>query len=127
MAELRDVYPVTIRGPLSTNRSRLSTFARIFVHENRLYVAESRNKGATVTTVSSYPLPDAELIQRAGKAGRWGDWSWSGCGCANSWRRHTIEELVALDSTPAAAEPEPVAVPPVTGSNPYDWPTDTAI
>lgn len=129
-----DLYPVTIRGPLTTNSSRLSTFARIFTHEGRFYVAESRTKGRTVVSVSSYEMPEGEPMRRGGtKAGRWGEWSWSGCGCANSWRSQNIAELVAMDQTvygdpEPEPEPEPdetVTAPPVTGSNPYDWPDDT--
>lgn len=94
-----DLYPLTLRGPLSTNSSGVVTFARLFTHGDRLYVAESRDKGRTVTDVTSYPLPEGEP-SRPGRAAKWGDWVWSSCGCGNSWNNHTLDMLVALDSTP---------------------------
>lgn len=94
-----DVYPVTLRGPLSTNSSHVVTFARIFTHDGRLYVAESGNKGLDIRTVSSYPIPDDDLISRGTKVAKWGPWNWSGCGCSSRWNTHTREALAALDTT----------------------------
>lgn len=111
MAEL-DVAPVTVRGPLATTNSNLVTFARMFVHDGRLYVAEGRQRGAIITSVTEYPVPEGEPERdvRHSKAGTWGEWKWKGCGCASSWSRHSVESLVAqavpLD---APAEPAPLA------------------
>lgn len=96
-----DIYPVTLRGPLSTNASRVVTFARIFTHGGRFYVAESGNKGKDIRVVSSYPIPEEDFIRRGTKAAKWGPWSWSGCGCASRWNTHTIAALIELDTTPA--------------------------
>lgn len=96
-----DVYPVTLRGPLSTNSSRVVTFARLFVHAGRLYVAESGNKGNDIRVVSSYPLPEEDFQRRGNRAGKWGPWSWSSCGCASKWNKWTQVALVELDTTPA--------------------------
>lgn len=101
-----DVYPVTLRGPLSTNSSRVVTFARIFTHNGRLYVAESGNKGRDIRVVSSYPLPEEEFIRRGTKAAKWGPWSWSSCGCSSSWNMHTAANLAAMDTTPAETPAE---------------------
>lgn len=92
---MADLYPLTIRGPLSSNRQGVATFARLFTKGDRLYVAESRDKGRTVTRVTSYPLPEGEP-SRPGRAAKWGPWSYSSCGCANRWRIHTIDSLAEL-------------------------------
>lgn len=119
MAEL-DVYPVTLRGPLSTNRSQLVTFARVFTRDGRLYVAESRTKGRTVTVVSSYDLPEGEIQRRGGtRSAKWGDWSWSGCGCSSQWRTQNPEVLAMM------ADPVPEPVEPVE-PEPVDFSTVTA-
>lgn len=104
-----DVYPVTIRGPLSTNSSKVVTFARVFTLNGRLYVAESGNKGRDVRVVSSYPIPTEGLMTRGGKTAKWGPWSWSGCGCANHWQMHNAQSLAGLDTTPELADADGVA------------------
>lgn len=90
-----DVYPVTVRGPVSTNGQGVVTFARLFTHEGQMYLAESRDKGRTVSRVSRYDLPEGSPT-RPGRAAKWGPWSYSSCGCSNSWRIHTREALAAL-------------------------------
>lgn len=92
-----DVFPATVKGPLATTASRYVTFARIFTHDGRLYVAEGRQRGGIVTSVHEYPVPEGEPERdpRRSKAGSWGEWSWSSCGCSSSWRKHSIESLVA--------------------------------
>lgn len=92
---MADLYPLTIRGPLSSNGQGVATFARLFTRGDRLYIAESRDKGRTVTRVTSYPLPEGEP-SRPGRAAKWGPWSYSSCGCANRWRTHTIDSLAKL-------------------------------
>ena len=93
VAEL-DLYPLTLRGPLKTTTSKVVTFARLFTHEGRLYVAESLNRGASVTSVHEYPMPEGEPSM-PGKAAKWGDWVYSSCGCGNSWGNHTKASLAA--------------------------------
>ncbi len=91
-----DVYPVTVRGPIKgENRQGVATFARLFEHDGALYLAQSRTKGRTVTDVTRYELPEGRP-NRPGRAAKWGEWVYSSCGCANSWRTHSIESLVAL-------------------------------
>lgn len=92
-----DIAPVTVRGPIPRGSVR---FARLFTHENRLYIAEGTNRGKTVLRVSSYPIPEGEP-QRLGNQMTWGSFKWSSCGCGNRWGDHSMEELIAL------AEPVP--------------------
>jgi hypothetical protein len=99
-----DVYPLTVRGPLSTNSSRVVTFARAFVLDGRLYIAESGDKGKTIRAVSSYPVPDEEFVRRGSKAAKWGPWTWSGCGCSSKWNTWTTAQLAAMDQTPAETQ-----------------------
>jgi hypothetical protein len=99
-----DVYPLTVRGPLSTNSSRVVTFARAFVYDGRLYIAESGDKGKTIRAVSSYPVPDEEFVRRGSKAAKWGPWTWSGCGCSSKWNTWTTAQLAAMDQTPAETQ-----------------------
>ena len=99
MAEL-DLYPLTIRGPLTTTTTQVVTFARMFTHDGKLYIAESLNRGATVRSVTEYPLPEGEPSM-PGKAAKWGPWVYSSCGCGNSWGNHTKQALLAL--VPVAA------------------------
>lgn len=93
-----DVYPVTVRGPLTTNSSKVVTFARMFTHDDTLYIAESRDRGRTVTTVSTYEAPEGEPT-RPGRSAKWGDWTYTGCGCSNSWRRYSTQQLAAMAET----------------------------
>lgn len=90
-----DVYPVTVRGPLTSNRQGVATFARIFEHEGTLYVATSRDKGRTVESVTAYELPEGKP-SRPGKAAKFGPFAYTGCGCANFWARHRREDLAAM-------------------------------
>jgi hypothetical protein len=99
-----DVYPLTVRGPLTTNSSHVVTFARAFVHDGRLYIAESGDKGKTIRHVTSYPIPEDEYIRRGSKNAKWGPWTWSGCGCSSKWGTWSKEQLVALDETTAPVE-----------------------
>lgn len=89
--------PVKINGPHATTRSGLITFARIFVHDNRLFIAEGKQRGAVVASVTEYPMPEGEPTRdpRRSRAASWGPWKWDNCGCGNSWGRHSIESLVA--------------------------------
>lgn len=87
-----DAFPVTVRGPIPRGSVR---FARVFTHDNRLYIAEGSNRGRNVLQVTSYELPAGEP-QRIGNQTRWGSFTWSSCGCGNSWGSHTMEELVGL-------------------------------
>lgn len=107
MTEL-DVYPSTVKGPLATTNSRYVTFARVFTHEGRFYVAEGRQRGGIVTSVHEYPTPDGEPERdpRRSKAGSWGEWSWSSCGCTSSWRKHSIESLVSQAVPLVSATPD---------------------
>lgn len=99
-----DVYPVTLRGPLSTNSSRVVTFARIFTHDGRMYAAESGNKGKDIRVVSSYPITeDMEFNTRGKETAKLGPWAWSGCGCSSRWQTWSKEQLIAMDSTPAVS------------------------
>lgn len=99
-----DTAPVTVRGPHATTRSGQVTFARIFTHDGRLFVAEGQQRGARVLTVTEYPAPEGapEPDRRRSKGMSWGPWSWDSCGCASSWRKHKVENLVAM-STPSSA------------------------
>lgn len=108
LPENTDIWPLTLRGPLSTNSSRVVTFARLLVHNGRIYVAESGDKGRTIRSVTSYPMPDEEYISRSksGRVGKIGPWSWSSCGCASRWQSHSRDEIIALDSTPALPSPD---------------------
>lgn len=93
-----DIAPVTVRGPIPRGSVR---FARIFTHDDRLYIAEGTNRGRMVTRVSSYPLPEGEP-SRLGNQTVWGDFRWTSCGCGNQWGSHTQEELVGLvESVPS--------------------------
>lgn len=105
-----DVAPATVRGPHATTRSGVVTYARIFTDGTRLYVAEGNNRGKDVTRVTSYPLPDEEYAPnpRKNRAGSWGPWSWSSCGCSSLWGRHRQAALIkqAQRVEPALAGPE---------------------
>ena len=94
-----DLYPLTVRGPHQTTTSGVVTFARMFTHGGKLYIAESRDKGRTVATVTEYDLPEGNPTQ-PGKAAKWGPWVYSSCGCGNSWPNHSINSLLSLVLTP---------------------------
>lgn len=91
-----DVYPVTVRGPISTAQGRqgVVTFARLFEHEGRLYLATTRDKGRTVENVTAYDLPEGNP-SRPGRQAKFGPWTYSSCGCANMWSRHKRADLAA--------------------------------
>lgn len=80
---------------MTSARQGVTTFARLFEHDGRLYLATSRDKGRTVETVTSYDLPEGKP-SRPGKQAKFGPWTYTGCGCANSWGRHSRESLVAM-------------------------------
>ena len=90
-----DVWPVTVRGPHKTNTSGVVTFARMFTRDNQLFIAESRDKGRTVVSVTAYDLPEG-APSMPGKAAKWGPWVYSSCGCASSWNTHTLDRLFEL-------------------------------
>lgn len=94
-----DVFPVTVRGPQLPQGS--ARFARVFTHGDRLYVAEGVNRGRKVTKVSAYDLPEGEPT-KVGNQTRWGGWTWSSCGCGNSWGAHTVEGLISLAESVSA-------------------------
>lgn len=91
-----DLYPVDIRYSGGPRKSDLWRWSRIVITEDALYVARSSNRGLNITSVTKYPLPAGDRTQTGAKRGSWGQFSWSGCGCANSWGRHTRAELIAL-------------------------------
>jgi hypothetical protein len=92
-----DLYPVDVRysgGPRTGGE--LWRWSRLIITKDALYVARSNDRGMTVTSVQKYDLPTGDRIQSGAKRGSYGAFSWSGCGCANSWGRHTTASLVAL-------------------------------
>jgi len=91
-----DLYPVDVRYDGGERKSSLWRWSRMIVTEDAVYVALSSDRGMNVTSVTKYPRPDGDRTQTAAKKGSWGPFSWSGCGCANSWGRHTKEALIAL-------------------------------
>lgn len=93
---LIDASPVTVRGPLKPLGTTVVTQARAFVDGDRLYIAQSYDRGVTVFRVDSYPAPPSEDIRATGSTTLWGEWSWTGCGCFSRWGTHTIEDLIAL-------------------------------
>lgn len=116
MTLAHDIFPVEVRGPLATTRSGLVTFARLFVYDGKLYIAESRNRGSRVASVTAYPLPEGEPVpdRRRSKGYTWGPWSYWSCGCSSGWRKHSVESLVALAQVDEPGEPEPETEPDVT-------------
>lgn len=100
-----DLYPVDVRYASGGPRGdELWRWSRMIITADALYVARSRDRGMTVTSVTKYPLPDGTRAQSGAKRGSWGAFSWSGCGCANSWGRHTAADLIARgDAAEAAA------------------------
>lgn len=96
-----DIYPVDVRyngtGPRG---SELWRWSRMIITADALYVARSTDRGKTITTVTKYPLPTGDRRSTGAKRGSWGPFSWSGCGCANSWGRHTKAAVIALGDGP---------------------------
>jgi hypothetical protein len=91
-----DIYPVDVRMDGGERKSSLWRWSRLIVTDDALYVARSNDRGMNITSVTKYALPDGARRQTAAKKGSWGAFSWSGCGCANSWGRHTKGDLIAL-------------------------------
>jgi len=99
-----DLYPVDVRYDGGGRRGGdLWRWSRLIITADALYVARSTDRGRTVTSVTKYPLPTGDRVQSGAKRGSWGPFSWSGCGCANQWGRHTTAQIVAIgDGTPEA-------------------------
>lgn len=91
-----DLYPVDVRYSGGERGDALWRWSRMIITEDAVYVARSTDRGMTVTSVTKYPLPTGQRAQSGAKRGSFGPFSWSGCGCANSWGRHTKASLVAL-------------------------------
>jgi hypothetical protein len=92
-----DIFPVDVRRSSgSKRRDDLWRWSRLIITDDALYVATSKNKGMDVEAVTKYPLPDGERKATAHNKGSWGQFSWSGCGCANSWDRHAKDSLIKL-------------------------------
>lgn len=97
-----DRSPVDVRGPLKgsfRHRQQLTSFARAFVANDRLYIAESRDLGKTVTRVTAYDIPTEEPVIR-GNTMKWGAWVFSGCSTCRAgrskWKTHSTDSLTAL-------------------------------
>lgn len=95
-----DLYPVDVRYDGGERGSSLWRWSRLIITDDAVYVARSNDRGMTVTSVTKHPRPEGLQTKTAAKRGHWGPFSWSGCGCANSWGRHTKAELVALGDGP---------------------------
>lgn len=90
-----DAKFVTVRGPLTSTRQGVVTGARLFTVGDKLYIAESRDRGRTVVKVTAYPVPE-DTPKLTGSAGKWGPWVWSSCGCSNQWGRHATASLAEM-------------------------------
>jgi len=88
-----DIFPVEVRGPLASGLDQIR-FGRLFIRDNRLFIAASPDRGKTVEWVRSYPLPD-EPRRMSGPYTVLGPWKFKSCGCASSWRAQTVEGLLA--------------------------------
>lgn len=97
-----DLYPVDVRYSAGPRNGKTDRFARMIITDDYVYVASSRNKGKDIERVTRYALPSGQRIQSAAKRGSWGPFSWSGCGCGNSWGIHTRAKLVELGNQSAA-------------------------
>lgn len=95
-----DIYPVTIRINAGPSKGRVHSFARLIITADALYVATSPDKGRTIDTVTRYAHPAGDRKTTGSKKGSWGAFSWSGCGCVNSWGMHTRSKLVTIGDTP---------------------------
>lgn len=93
MADL-DVYPVTVRGPIGPLDHHAS-FARVFTHDGKFWLARGRNRGAEIMTVQSYDPPEGEPRVN-GRSGAWGEWSWNSCGCSSQWGSHDRAAIAAF-------------------------------
>jgi hypothetical protein len=85
-------------GPRS---GKVDRFARMIITDDAVYIASSRNKGKDIERVTKYARPDGEPVQTAAHHGSWGPFSWTGCGCGNSWGIHTRAKLVDIGNAAA--------------------------
>lgn len=97
-----DRSPVDVRGPLKgsfQHRQTLTSFARAFVAGDKLFIAESRDLGKTVSRVTAYDVPTEEPKVN-GNTMKWGPWVLSGCSTCRAgrskWKTHTTDSLTAL-------------------------------
>jgi hypothetical protein len=90
-----DIFPTEIRIDGGKRKQTIHKKSRLIITDDALYVASSRDAGRTVDKVTKYPLPDGERKVMSSKNGSWGAFSWSPCGCANSWGRHAKASLIA--------------------------------
>lgn len=90
-----DAKYVTVRGPLTSTRQGVVTGVRLFTMNDKLYIAEGTNRGARVSRVTSYDIPEG-VPTLTGSAGKWGPWVWSSCGCSNQWGRHAMASLAEM-------------------------------
>lgn len=89
-----DMYPrhVTIR---EGKRSRNERWSRMIITDDAVYIATTRNKGADVISVEKHPRPEGDRTTSGPHSGSWGPFSWTGCGCGNSWHKHDQADLIA--------------------------------
>lgn len=97
-----DLYPVDVTTNIGPRNGKRDRFARMIITEEYLYVAASRNKGKDIDSVTRYALPAGNRVQTAAKRGSWGPFSWSGCGCGNSWGIHSRAKLIELGNQSAS-------------------------
>jgi hypothetical protein len=90
-----DIFPTEIRIDGGRRKQKIYKKSRLIITDDAVYVAASRDAGMSVDSVTKYPLPDGERKTMSSKNGSWGAFSWSPCGCGNSWGRHTKESLIA--------------------------------
>lgn len=100
-----DRSPVDVRGPLKgsfQHRQTLTSFARAFIDGDKLYIAESRDLGKTISRVTTYPAPEGEPKVN-GNTMKWGSFVFSGCSTCRAgrskWKLHSTETLKALADT----------------------------
>jgi hypothetical protein len=93
-----DMFPrhVTIK---EGKRSRTERWARIIVTDEAVYIATTRNKGNDVISVEKHTRPEGDRTTTGPHAGHWGNLSWTGCGCGNSWNKHTQADLISRAKT----------------------------
>lgn len=96
-----DLYPVDVRHSGDARGGSADRFARMIITDEFVYVASSRNKGKDIVRVTRYERPPGDPIQTAAKRGNWGPFSWSGCGCGNSWGIHSRVKIVDLGNQSA--------------------------
>jgi hypothetical protein len=96
-----DLYPVDVTTNIGPRGNKRDRFARLIITDEYVYVAASRNKGRDIESVKRYARPSGDRVQTAAKRGSWGPFSWSGCGCGNSWGIHTRAKLIELGNASA--------------------------